>query len=96
MGAETDEALRLPYAAMTSRDRLWVVDDKELAERRVEILGRDGDTLVVRPFDAADGVVAIPPAEIRAGLLVEPVDGFGKPSKSEEFASSGAVAGAAK
>jgi RND family efflux transporter MFP subunit len=96
VGAETDAALRLPYAAMTSRDRLWVVDDKELVERRVEILGRDGDTLVVRPFDAADGVVAIPPAEIRAGLLVEPVDGFGEPLKSKEFASSGAVAGAAK
>jgi RND family efflux transporter MFP subunit len=88
-GTETDDALRLPHAAMTSRDRLWVVEGEELAEREVEILGRDGDTLVVRSFDPADGVVAIPPPEVRAGLLVEP-------SFSGELASSGGVPGAAK
>ena len=81
--------MRLPYAAMTSRDRLWVVAGEELVERQVEILGRYSDTLVVRAFDTADGVVAIPPPEVRAGLLVEPVI-------STEFASSGGVAGAAK
>ena len=58
-------------------------------ERQVEILGRDSDTLVVRAFDTADGVVAVPPPEVRAGLLVEPVN-------STEFASTGGVAGAAK
>lgn len=89
IGAETDEALRLPYAAMTSRDRLWVVEGVELVERQVEVLGREGDELVVRTFDTADGVVAIPPPEVRAGLLVEPVF-------TAELASSGAVAGAAK
>ena len=89
VGAETDEALRLPYAAMTSRDRLWVVAGEELVERQVEILGREGDELIVRAFDTADGVVAIPPPEVRAGLLVEPVF-------TAELASSGAVAGAAK
>jgi RND family efflux transporter MFP subunit len=88
-GTETDEAMRLPYAAMTSRDRLWVVEGEELAERQVEILGREGDMLIVRAFDAADGVVAIPPPEVRAGLLVDPVS-------RTELASSGAVAGAAK
>lgn len=88
-GAETDEALRLPQGAMTSRDRLWVVDGEELVERRVEVLGRDGDTLVVRTFDTADGVVAIPPPDVRAGLVVEPVF-------SADFASRGGVAGAAK
>ena len=89
VGTETDDALRLPYAAMTSRDRLWVVDGEELVEREVEILGRDGDMLVVRAFDAADGVVAVPPPEVRAGLLVEPIN-------RAELASTGAVAGAAK
>ena len=88
-GVETDDALRLPYAAMTSRDRLWVVEGEELIERQVEILGRDRDTLVVRAFDTADGVVAVPPPEVRAGLPVEPVT-------STEFASTGGVAGAAK
>lgn len=89
MGTETGDALRLPQGAMTSRDRLWVVDGQELVERRVEVLGSDGDMLVVRAFDTADGVVAIPPSEVRAGLLVEPVF-------SADIASSGGVAGAAK
>ena len=89
IGTETDEALRLPYAAMTSRDRLWVVQNGELVERPVEILGRDADTVIVRAFDTADGVVAIPPPEVRAGLLVDPVF-------SAELASVGGVAGAAK
>ena len=89
VGTETDDAVRLPYAAMTSRDRLWVVDGEELAEREVEVLGRDGDMLVVRAFDAADGIVTVPPPEVRAGLLVAPVN-------RAELASTGAVAGAAK
>ena len=88
-GTETDDALRLPGAAMTSRDRLWVVEDEALVERQVEILGRDGDTLVVRNFDTADGVVAIPPPDVRAGLLVDPVI-------SAELAPGGGMAGAAK
>jgi RND family efflux transporter MFP subunit len=89
VGTETDDAVRLPYAAMTSRDRLWVVDGEQLAEREVEVLGRDGNMLVVRAFDAADGVVTVPPPEVRAGLLVEPFN-------RAELASTGAVAGAAK
>ena len=89
MGMETDEALRLPNAAMTSRDRLWVVEEDELVERQVEVLGRDGDMLVVSAFDTADGIVAIPPSEVRAGLLVEPV-------VSTQYASSGGIAGASK
>ena len=88
-GAATDEAYRLPAAALTSRDRLWVVDNEQLVERQVELLGREGDTLVVGLFDTADGVVTIPPAEVRAGLPVEPV-------VSSEWAASGGVAGAGK
>lgn len=88
-GMETEGAMRLPYAAMTSRDRLWVVEGEELFEREVEILGREGDTVVVRAFDTADGVVTIPPPEVRAGLRVQPVSGG-------DFAASGAVSGAAK
>jgi multidrug efflux system membrane fusion protein len=89
VGSSTDDALRLPDAALTSRDRLWVVEGEELVERAVEVLGRDGDSLVVRAFDTADGVVAIPPPEVRAGLQVEPVF-------SAELASGGGLAGATK
>ena len=88
-GAATNDAMRLPEAAMTARDRLWVVEGEELIERQVEILGREGDTVVVSAFDTADGVVTIPPPEVRAGLRVEPVF-------RSDFAAGGAVSGAAK
>ena len=89
-GVPTDNAYRLPPAALTSRDQVWVVEDGQLVERRVEILGREADTLIVSAFDTADGVVAIPPADVRAGLQVEPVVG------TKLASSQGSVAGAAK
>ena len=89
-GVPTDNAYRLPPAALTSRDQLWVVKDGQLVERRVEILGRESDTLVVSAFDVADGVVAIPPADVRAGLQVETLMGTKLASGQRR------VAGAAK
>ena len=88
-GLPTENAYRLPPAALTSRDQVWVVDNEQLVERRVEILGRESDMLIVGAFDSADGVVAIPPADVRPGLPVEPVLRAG-------FASNGGVVGAAK
>ena len=88
-GATTDSAYRLPAAALTSRDQLWVVNGSQLVERRVEILGREANALVVSAFDTADGVVTIPPPEAREGLVVDPVF-------ATELASTGRVAGAAK
>lgn len=88
-GAATDSAYRLPAAALTSRDQLWVVDDSQLVARRVEVLGRDADAVVVSAFDTADGVVAIPPPDARAGLVVDPVFNAGR-------ASTGGAASASK
>ena len=79
-GAATDSAYRLPAAALTSRDQLWVVEGSQLVERRVEVLGREADTLVVSAFDTADGVVVIPPPDARAGLVVDPVFNTGRAS----------------
>src|SRR5210317_457166 len=89
-GVSTDNAYRLPAAALTSRDKLWVVDDGQLVERKVEILGRESDMLIVSAFDPAEGVVAIPPADVRAGLQVEPVVG------TKLASSQGGVAGASR
>ena len=89
-GIPTDNAYRLPAAALTSRDKLWVVDDGQLVERKVEILGRESDMLIVSAFDPADGVVTIPPADVRAGLQVEPVMG------TKLASSQGGVAGASR
>ena len=85
--ARIERAYRIPPAAMTSRNRLWVVDGAELAHREIELLGSDGDTLIVSAFDTADGIVALPPSDIRAGMAVEPV-------LNNQFAAGGGIAGA--
>jgi RND family efflux transporter MFP subunit len=69
-GEDMSDSYRVPAAALTSRDQLWVVEDGLLAERTVEVLGREADMAVVRVFDDASGVVAIPPANARNGLAV--------------------------
>ena len=88
-GFAIEQAFRLPPGALTSRDRLWVVDGDQLFDREIELLGREGETLVVSTFDTADGVVAIPPPDVRIGMPVQPV-------VDNEFAGTGGVAGAAK
>ena len=70
-GAATTAAYRVPAAALTSRDELWVVEADRLASRDVRILGFEGDAAIVASFDLADGVVALPPADVRDGLPVE-------------------------
>ena len=70
MGVSTASTFRLPAASLTSRDQVWVVEDGLLAERRVEVLGLYVDTAVVKSFDSAEGVIAIPPANVRSGLPV--------------------------
>ena len=70
-GEAAPRVYRVPAAALTSRDQVWVVEDGVLRERQVEVVGDEGDVAVVRNFDTADGVVAIPPANGRDGLPVE-------------------------
>jgi len=69
-GPATKETYRLPSAALTSRDQVWVVEGDKLAGRRVDILARDDTELVIGAFDFADGVVSIPPPDARDGLPV--------------------------
>lgn len=76
-GRRTPDAMRIPASALTSRDRTWVVDDGKLAPRRIEVLGREGDTTLVRSFDVGAGVVPIPPANARSGLEVRVQDAGG-------------------
>ncbi len=64
------ESYRIPASALTSRDRVWVVEDGRLAGRTVEVLGREAEMAVVRAFDDAAGVVSIPPANAQDGLPV--------------------------
>ena len=69
-GADASDAYRVPAAALTSRDRLWVIADGRLVPRTVDVVGREGDLAVVRVFYEADGVVIVPPANARDGLPV--------------------------
>jgi len=69
-GENMPDSYRVPATALTSRDRLWVVEDGQLAGRTVEVLGREAEMAVVRIFDDASGIVAIPPANARDGLAV--------------------------
>lgn len=64
------DSYRIPASALTSRDRVWVVEDGRLVGRTVEVLGREADMAVVRAFDDAGGVVSIPPANAQDGLPV--------------------------
>ena len=70
-GQQMPNAYRVPTAALTSRDQLWVVEAGQLRQRRVEVLGSHGEMTLVATFDAADGVVALPPPNGRDGLTVD-------------------------
>ncbi|MDH3303706.1 MAG: efflux RND transporter periplasmic adaptor subunit [Gammaproteobacteria bacterium] len=69
-GQDTPDSYRVPASALTSRDRLWVIEDGRLAARNVDVLGREAEMAVVRVFDDADGVVVLPPANAHVGLSV--------------------------
>jgi RND family efflux transporter MFP subunit len=69
-GQLAQNVLRVPAAALTSRDQVWVVDNGMLRERAVEIVGNEDGVAVVRYFDSAEGLVTIPPSNGRDGLPV--------------------------
>ena len=69
-GQSAPEVYRVPAASLTSRDQVWVVEDATLRQREVDVVGIEGNVAVVRDFDIADGVVAIPPSNGRDGLPV--------------------------
>ena len=69
-GQDAPGVYRVPAAALTSRDQVWVVEDGLLRERAVDVVGSEGNVAVVRNFDIAEGVVAIPPSNSRDGLPV--------------------------
>lgn len=85
-------ALDVPATALTSRDRLWVVEAGKLASRQITVLGGNRDSAFVLPFDFADGVVAVPPANGRAGMPVTPNETTGMASAPGHDSGSGAEA----
>lgn len=94
-GDDAPDAVRIPTAALTSRDQVWVIDDGQLAERRVQVLGNRGGATYVSGFDAADGLVAVPPANGRSGLPVTHANATSVASAGAG-AGGGAAAGGSK
>ncbi len=88
-GQDTPSALRVPDAAMAARDQVWVVEDGMIRERRVDVIGNEYDDTIVRNFDIAEGVVAVPPANARTGLPVTV-------KRDGRYASSGGTASASR
>ena len=70
-GETARNVIRVPAASLTSRDQVWVVDGGAIRERQVDVVGNEGEFVLVRNFDTADGVVAVPPSNVRDGLPVE-------------------------
>lgn len=71
-GDPIEDAITLPATALTGQSSLWVVDNGMLAARQITVLGEAdaGDSIIVTPFDVADGVVALPPLEATDGQKV--------------------------
>ena len=69
-GQAASQVYRVPAAALTASDQVWVVENGALREREVDVVGNEGGAAVVRRFDIADGVVTIPPSNGRNGLPV--------------------------
>jgi RND family efflux transporter MFP subunit len=70
LGQATADVYRVPAAALTSRNQIWVVEGGLLREREVDVVGSEDKVAYVHNFDTAQGVVAIPPSNSRDGLPV--------------------------
>jgi RND family efflux transporter MFP subunit len=73
-GREVAGVSLLPPASVRPGGVVWVVDEEDrLRRKRVEVLRRLGERLVVRPgFPSGTRVVLTPPATATEGMLVEP------------------------
>jgi RND family efflux transporter MFP subunit len=76
LGGEIDDALRLPRAALDSKERIWIVDaDDELRSLPVRVLRVAGDTAwVAGALAPGDRIALSRSADLRDGLAVRPVE----------------------
>ncbi len=69
-GDEVEDAVQFPASALAGRNLVWVAQDGTLSERRIEVLETSEQFVVAAAFDAADGVVAVPPANAFEGMQI--------------------------
>lgn len=67
-----EDAITIPATALTGQSEIWVLEQGRLSARQVVVMGEraGGKTIIVAPFDQADGVVALPPLEAEEGQQV--------------------------
>ncbi len=71
-------ALKLPATALSGQSDLWVLEGNQLAKRTVTLIGEtdNGMSVIARPFNVANGVVALPPLEAEEGQTVTVREGL--------------------
>lgn len=69
-GTEESGVYRLPASAMTTRTSVWRVANARLEEHQVDIVDTTDDFVVVRSFDAKDGIVI---SQVPTSFVARPV-----------------------
>lgn len=69
-GAQETGVFRLPASAMATRTSVWRVADARLEEHTVNIVDTADDFVVVRAFDAKDGIVV---SQVPTSFVARPV-----------------------
>ena len=65
-------ALKFPATALAGQSELWVLEGQQLAKRDVTLIGEadNGASVITRPFNVGNGIVALPPLEATEGQTV--------------------------
>lgn len=74
-GGVVHDAMVLPPGALGNGGRVWVVEDGVLQERSPTMIMQNDTEVIVRAFDAAEGVVTTPLAAPSVGLAVRVLGG---------------------
>ncbi len=69
-GPETKGVYRLPASAMATRSSVWRVSDGKLESFAIEIIDTTDDHVIVKAFDAKDGVVV---SQVPTSFVARPV-----------------------
>lgn len=72
-GDEIPGLLALPASSVRADGSVYVIKRDEVALRNVSLVGREGATVFVEPFDTADGVIEATGFRLRAGDIVNPL-----------------------
>ena len=70
-GAELDNVMRLPAAAVSGLDTIHRVSDGRIERTRITVRARTADAVFAEPFDAGEGVIVSSVPDILLGRHAE-------------------------